>query len=84
MSRGARARKGAGVTLLAEQHDYASWRELMAKVEDDPEATATLYEIGRDQGWVTEGGTLVPPGTDPPSPTDDLNLAIRRAAGRAL
>ena len=41
----------------------------------------SLIKIGRDRGWVTESGTLVPPGTEPPSPTDDLNAAIRRAAG---
>ena len=82
MSRGARARKGAGIPLLAEQYDYANWRETCAKLADDPEATAALYEIGRDQGWVTDSGTLVPPGTEPPSADDEMNAAIRRAAGR--
>lgn len=82
MSRAKRYRSGEGLALRADQHDYASWRGVMDKLADEPEATAALYEIGRDQGWVTESGTLVPPGVEPPSPTDDLNAAIRRAAGR--
>jgi hypothetical protein len=45
----------------------------MDKLGDDLDLTASLIGIGRDRGWVTESGTLVPPGTEPLSPTDDLN-----------
>ena len=44
MSRGARARKGAGIPLLAEQYDYANWRETCAKLADDPEVTNRLIQ----------------------------------------
>lgn len=82
MSRSKRARSGLSLVGRAEWIEYDNWRGLCAKVNDDPEALGDLYEIGRDKGWLTTGGTLVPPGTDPPPPTDDLNAAIRRAAGR--
>lgn len=82
MSRAKRYRSGQGLALRAEQHEYATWRDAMASVADDPEASRGLMSIGRERGWVTPNGTLVPPGTEPPSGNDEMNAAIRRAAGR--
>jgi hypothetical protein len=58
------------------------WRETLAEHDDDAELKRDLTTLGEQRGWVTKGGTLVPPGTEPPAPHEELNDAIRRAAGR--
>ena len=78
MAPGNRYRKGGDVAH-EERRAFRSWQDTLSDADD---LARDLIVIGRERGWVTESGTLVPPGTEPPSPTDELNAAIRRAAGR--
>ncbi len=55
------------------------WRDALSNADDD--LARDLMALGREHGWV-RGRRIVPPGTEPPSPNDVMNDAIRRAAGR--
>jgi hypothetical protein len=79
LSRAARCRKGGDV-VDEEARAFRSWQNTLSDADHD--LARELIDIGRQRGWLTKGGTIVPPGTDPPTPGEEMNAAIRRAAGR--
>jgi hypothetical protein len=74
-------RRRPGAKRQAEPR-YLSADELDSLLLKIGDRTFRTVGIGRERGWVTPNGTLVPPGTEPPSGNDEINAAIRRAAGR--
>lgn len=81
LSRSARGRKREpGPT--PEQAAFSSWSDDLSAAGDDPDLARGLAAMGRQRGWVTKHGSIVPPGTKPPTADDEMNRAIRKAAAR--